>query len=141
MVIEGNTFHVPGASILFEGDARFWFEQAGARDVMIRGNTFDNCNYGVWGNSCIQVGAGIAKEFRKATRYNRNIVIEDNLFRVFGPLPLLSIYSVDGLTFRGNRLEETRTYPATGTPGKLFDITDSDHVVLDDPVLLSPPPR
>ena len=73
MVIEGNTFHMPGAAILFEGDARFWFEQAGVRDVVIRGNTFDNCNYGVWGKACIQVGSGIADEFKKTSRYNRNI--------------------------------------------------------------------
>lgn len=140
MVIEGNTFHVPGASILFEGDARFWFEQAGVQDVVIRGNTFDNCNYGVWGNSCIQVGAGIAKEYRKTTRYNRNIVIADNLFRVFSQLPLLSIYSADGLTFRRNRLEPTQAYPAAGTAAKLFDIADSDHVAVEDPVV-RPPPR
>lgn len=141
MVIEGNTFHVPGAAILFEGDARFWFEQAGVKDVVIRGNTFDNCNYGVWGNSCIQVKAGIAEKFRRTTRYNQNIVIEDNLFRVFSPRPLLSIYSVDGLTFRGNRLERTQAYPATGTAEKLFDITDCDRVVVQEPVLLSVPPR
>ena len=28
IVIENNTFHTPGAAILLEGDARFWFEQA-----------------------------------------------------------------------------------------------------------------
>lgn len=134
MVIEGNTFHTPGAAILFEGDASFWFEQAGVRDVVIRGNTFDNCNYGVWGTSCIQVGSGIAEEFRKTTRYNRNITIENNLFRVFSPLPLLSIYSVDGLTFAGNQLERTSDYPVpVGEAGKLFMITDSDDVKVEDP--------
>jgi hypothetical protein len=138
IVIQGNRFHVPGASILFEGDARFWYEQAGVRDVVIRGNTFDNCNYGVWGNSVIQVGAGIAEEHRKTSRYNRNIVIEDNLFRVFSPLPLLSIYSVDGLTFRGNRLERTDAYPSTGTSGKLLEITDSDRVVAEEPLGIPP---
>jgi hypothetical protein len=107
MVIEGNTFHIPGAAILFEGDSRFWFEQAGVRDVVIRGNTFDNCNYGVWGTGTIQVGSGIADEFKSVSRYNRNIRIENNLFRHFSNLPLLSIYSVDGLTFTGNRLERT----------------------------------
>ena len=134
MVVEGNTFHTPGAAILFEGDSRFWFEQAGVRDVVIRGNTFDNCNYGVWGTACIQVGSGIADEFRKTSRYNRNIRIENNLFRAFSPLPLLSIYSVDGLTFVGNRLERTKVYSATeGNDGKLFVITDSDNVKVEDP--------
>jgi hypothetical protein len=141
MVIEGNTFHVPGAAILFEGDSRFWFEQAGVRDVVIRGNTFDNCNFGVWGTGCIQVGSGIADEFKSVSRYNRNIRIENNLFRTFSPLPLLSIYSVDGLTFTGNRLERTRAYPATQTADwKMFHITDSDNVRVEDPTTVSARP-
>jgi hypothetical protein len=136
MVIEDNTFHIPGAAILFEGDARFWFEQSGVRDVVIRGNTFDNCNYGVWGQACIDVKSGIADEFKKTTRYNRNITIEDNLFRVFSPLPLLCVYSVDGLTFRNNRLERTQAYPAgAAKPEPMFDITDSDHVKVEPPLL------
>lgn len=138
MVIEGNTFHTPGAAILFEGDSRFWFEQAGVRDVVIRGNTFDNCNYGVWGNSCIQVGSGIADEFKAVSRYNRNIRIEENLFRHFSNLPLLSIYSVDGLTFTGNRLERTKAYPAPRTDGwQPFNISDSDNVKVEAPATVS----
>lgn len=134
ILIEGNTFHVPGGSILFEGDAQHWFEQSGVRDVVIRNNTFDNCNFGVWGNACIQVGAGIAPEYCKTTRYNRNILIEDNLFKVFSSLPLLSMYSVDGLIFRDNRLVRTSDYPSSGSkPGKLFNVTDSDHVTLEQP--------
>ena len=138
MVVEGNTFHTPGAAILFEGDSRFWFEQAGVRDVVIRDNTFDNCNYGVWGTACIQVGSGIAEEFRDTSRYNRNIRIENNLFRAFSPLPLLSIYSVDGLTFTGNRLEKTKAYPAPpAAKWEMFNITDSDNVKVEDPATVS----
>jgi hypothetical protein len=138
MVIEGNTFSIPGAAILFEGDSRFWFEQAGVRDVVIKGNTFDNCNYGVWGTGTIQVGSGIADEHKSASRYNRNIRIENNLFRHFSNLPLLSMYSVDGLTFTGNRLERTTAYPAPeGQEGKLFIITDSDNVKVEDPKTVS----
>ncbi len=140
-IVEGNTFHTPGAAILFEGDSRFWFEQAGVRDVVIRGNTFDNCNYGVWGTGCIQVGSGIADEFRSTSRYNRNIRIENNLFRAFSMLPLLSIYSVDGLTFTGNRLERTKTYSASKEgEWKMFNITDSDNVKVEDPATLSVTP-
>lgn len=134
IVVEGNTFHSPGAAILFEGDASFWFEQAGVRDAVIRGNTFDNCNFGVWGKACIQVGSGIAESYRKTSRYNRGITIENNLFRVFSPLPLLSMYSVDGLSFHDNRLEETDAYPReAGAVRKNFDVVDCDHTRLEDP--------
>lgn len=138
MMIENNTFHIPGAAILFEGDARFWFEQSGVRTVVVRGNTFDNCNYGVWGKACIDVKSGIADEFKPTSRYNRNITIEDNLFRVFSPLPLLCVYSVDGLTFRNNRLERTQDYSAdTGKPEPMFDITHSDNVKVEPPTVVT----
>jgi hypothetical protein len=138
IVVEGNTFHTPGAAILFEGDSRFWFEQAGVRDVLIRDNTFDNCNYGVWGTGCIQVGSGIADEYKSVSRYNRNIRIENNLFRHFSKLPLLSMYSVDGLTFTGNRLERTTDYPAPEAgEWKMFHITDSDNVKVENPAAVT----
>jgi parallel beta-helix repeat protein len=129
IVVENNLFHVPGAAILFEGDARFWFEQAGVRDVVIRNNVFDNCNYGVWGSACIEVGSGIPEEFRKTSRYNRNIRIENNLFKVFGNQTLLGIYSVDGLMFKGNRLEQTTIYPARPGPQvPMFNVVNSDNI-------------
>ena len=80
ILIEENTFHVPGAAILLEGDARFWFEQAGVRDLVIRRNRFENCNFGVWGKSVIQVGAGIEVAERSASRYNRNIPLRTMYF-------------------------------------------------------------
>ncbi|MCX7009564.1 MAG: right-handed parallel beta-helix repeat-containing protein [Kiritimatiellaeota bacterium] len=124
-------FAAPLPAELIEGDARFWYEQAGVRDVVIRKNRFVNCNYGVWGNACIQVGSGIAKECRATSRYNRGIVIEDNLFRGFDPR-LLNLYCVDGLTFRNNKLEKTTDYPAPHADAKPFIITDCDRVSIQE---------
>ena len=78
---------------------------------------------------------GLNKEFKKTTRYNKNIAIENNLFRVFSPVPLLSAYSVDGLIFRDNRLEKTQDYPVPeGKTRKFFDIVDSDNIHVEEPV-------
>jgi hypothetical protein len=131
IVVENNVFHTPGAAILLEGDARYWFEQAGVRDLQIRRNTFENCNYGVWGKATIEVGAGIDPAFRASSRYNRNIVIEDNLFRVFDRGRLVLAYSVDGLTVRKNRIEQTGAYPQRTEQTQWFDISNSDHVNID----------
>lgn len=131
MVIEDNVFHVPGAAILFEGDARFWYEQAGVRDCIIRRNVFDNCNFGVWGNSCIQVGSGIDKSCQPTSRYNRGIVIEDNIFRVFDPR-IMNMYSVDGLVFRNNTIEKSTEYPEQHADAKAFEITSSDNVKIEE---------
>ena len=132
MTIEGNTFHIPGSALLFEGDACGWFEQSGVRDVTIRNNTFDNCNFGVWGKACIEVGSGIRKDVRHTSRYNKNITIENNVFRVFGNRSILNIYSVDGLTFRNNQLERTAAYPAIPGPAEeLYQVVDSDNIAIE----------
>jgi len=130
-VVENNTFHTAGAAILFEGDARFWYEQAGVSDCVIRSNRFDNCNYGVWGHALIEVGAGIDPTFRTESRYNKNIRITDNTIRFFHPA-LLSMYSVKGLTFAGNRLEKTEAYPQWKPTAPRFETPDCDDVRIEE---------
>ena len=129
IVVQNNTFHTPGAAILFEGDGRFWFEQAGVRDCTIRNNRFDDCNYGTWGTACIQVGSGIEQSARAESRYNCDITIENNTFKVFDPR-ILNLFSVDGLVFRDNTIVPSTDYPVMHAGAPPFDITFSDHVQL-----------
>jgi hypothetical protein len=129
-VIEGNTFHTPGAAILLEGDARFWYEQAGVRDLQIRNNVFDNCNYGVWGWACIETRPGIDESCRSKSRYNKNIVIENNLFKIFDNR-VLNFYSTDGLIFRNNKIESSLVYPAQNQDKERFITVYCDNVRID----------
>ena len=133
VVIEDNYFHTAGAAILFEGDGRFWFEQSGVRDVTIRGNTFDNCNYGTWGDATIQVGTGMDRPAaaQVKSRYHQNIVIEDNTFHRFDPR-LLNAYSVDGLIFKDNKITDSHDYTPVDPNAKEFDIVDCDHVQIEN---------
>jgi hypothetical protein len=130
VVVEGNYFHTPGAAILFEGDAFHWFEQGGVRDCVIRNNTFDNCLFGVWGKAVIDVKAGI-REDRENSRYNKNIVVTENVFRLFGSYPLLNAYCVDGITWERNSVERTQAYPPRGKASSLFLVEYSDNVTID----------
>lgn len=129
-VVENNYFHTPGAAILFEGDAFFWFEQGGVSDCVIRNNVFENCLFGVWGKAIIDVKAGI-HERKDESRYNRNILIEGNTFRVFDEIPLLNVYCVDGLTWKNNTIEKTDAYPPRPGEPKAFTIQFSDNVSID----------
>lgn len=129
-VVEDNYFHTPGAAILFEGDSFFWFEQGGVRDCVIRNNVFDNCLFGVWGKAVIDVKAGIL-EGRSESRYNRNIRIENNVFRIFDEVTLLHAYCVDGLVWENNTIEKTDAYPPLNKDFKWFDISYSDNVFID----------
>lgn len=129
-LVADNYFHTPGAAILFEGDAFEWFEQGGVRDCLIRDNVFENCLFGVWGQAVIDVMAGI-REQKEVSRYNRNIRIENNTFRMFDALPLLHAYCVDGLQWRGNKVEQTNAYPPLNKGLPPFIVNHCDNVQID----------
>jgi len=129
-IVENNRFHSPGAAILFEGDAYFWFEQGGVTDCTIQNNIFDNCLFGLWGNAIIAVGAGIT-ENKDTSRYNKNIKVLNNTFRTFDEGLLLHAYCVDGLVWKGNKIEKTTDYPATRVSNSLFKVESSDNINID----------
>jgi hypothetical protein len=110
VLVEGCKFHTPGAAILLEGDANFWFESGPVNNVTIRDNDFDNCNYGPWGRAAIQISPGIESPFHREPRYHRNIRIEGNRFSVFFPT-LLDAQDTDGLVFLDNQVTLSDTYP------------------------------
>lgn len=125
--VSNNYFHTPGAAILFEGDASFWFEQGGVSDCVIHGNTFDKCLYGVWGKGVIDVQAGIHED-RENSRYNRNIVIKDNRFIRSDRRPLLHAFCVDNLRWHDNQIEAT----SVEIPEMPFNISSCSNVFIED---------
>jgi hypothetical protein len=136
--IEGNHFHTPGAALLIAGDANYWFESGAVRDVPIRGNTFENCNHGVWGRAAIEINPEIAEPHQAASRYHRNIRIEDNTFHAFDGR-LIFAQCVDGLAVRGNRVVASRAYPPHCPEGPAMDIRNCDRVTIDAPGMGTPP--
>ncbi len=137
VLIEENTMHVPGAAILIEGDANFWFESGCVRDVLIRRNTFEDCNYGIWGKAAIQLSPGIQEGHQADNAYHRNVRIEDNLFRVFDPR-IVRARGVDGLIVRGNQILGSSNYPAQNSEAPSFDTEGCLNVTLHNN-LIEPP--
>ncbi|HEX7366476.1 MAG TPA: right-handed parallel beta-helix repeat-containing protein, partial [Pelobium sp.] len=110
-VIENNYFHTQCPAINLEGDGRFWFEQAGVRDLTIRNNMFDNCNYSLMlGLGVITASSGIEESSKEISRYNRNILIEGNTFKLVTP-NILKMYSVDNLVYKNNKAIKSNEYP------------------------------
>lgn len=98
---------------------------------MTRNNVFENCLFGVWGKAVIDVKAGIL-ERKGESRYNQNVLIEHNTFKVFDEASLLHAYCVDGLIWRNNTVEKTDADPASRKPAKRFDISYCDNVTIDE---------
>lgn len=109
-IIEDNYFHTHCPAINLEGDGRFWFEQAGVRDLTIRNNMFDNCNYSfMLGLGVITASSGIEEGSKAISRYNKNILIEGNTFKLYNP-NILKMYSIDNLIYKNNKVVESKEY-------------------------------
>jgi len=136
IVIEGNRFHVPGAAILIAGDASERFEAGAVRDVAIRDNLFEDCNFGVWGQATIQVTPEIAPACREASRYHRNIRIEGNRF-VASDRRLLAAHCVDGLIFQNNAIEPSDAYPTPHGAASSVNLASCSNAQIDDTIASS----
>lgn len=137
MLIEDCTFHNGGPALLMEGDARYWFEQAGVRDVTIRNNLFDNCYYGHWGTGVISVGTGLDRDKWPECRYNQNVKVLNNTFRLIQQ-PVMDLYCLKGLTLWGNRFVMSHDYPNNiniSEPEQLIRAIDCDDLDLQEIIL------
>lgn len=132
VLIEDCKFHVPGAAVLIEGDANYWFESGPVSDVTIRNSSFANCNFGPWGTAAIQVSPGIESPSSHSERYHRNIRVENNHFEAFFPT-LLDVKSVEGLRFKGNTFAPSASYPARHAGGEKFNIVACSEVEVESP--------
>jgi hypothetical protein len=111
-VVEDNFFdHLSGPALLFNADASNWFENAPARNVLVRHNRFLDTNMGPYGQGSISILYPV-DETKGGQYFNaRNIRIEDNSFELFQQ-PLLYAASVEGLSFKHNRVLLNHAYPA-----------------------------
>lgn len=109
VMVEGNLFRSSGAAILIAGDANYWFESGAVADVTVRRNRFEDCNSSSYqfGDAIISVHPEIPTLGSSA--YHRGIKIEENTFVVFDA-PILWAKSVQGLTFRDNRVLLSETF-------------------------------
>ena len=113
-VVENNYFRTAGAAILVEGDVNYWYESGAISDLVVRNNVFEDCfssGYaGDWGHAVITIHPSFKPQSETDEAYHRNIRIESNTFKSFD-YPILFARSVRGLTFTGNTLNRTTTYP------------------------------
>ena len=114
VVVENNRIACSGAGIKISGDANRWFESGSVRDVLILNNHFMDCCYGApeWGRAVIDIDPEIRDPERMKSCFHQNIRIENNRFLTFDA-GILYARSVEGITFRGNEIRRSQTYPPT----------------------------
>lgn len=117
VLVERNYFHrISGAGILVSSDCNMWFESGRTRQMVIRGNVFEDVLTSLYQftEAVISIFPVIPELERQHKPFYGNgkdgIVIEDNVFKTFDT-PLLFARSTDGLVWRRNQIIETSTFP------------------------------
>ncbi len=112
-LIEGNRFHTPGPSILFESDGEYWYESGSVGNVVIKNNIFDDCNFvnEIWGSAVISMQKRKASDGKNF--YHKHITITGNKF-TGSKMAALSAANVGIIEFTGNITEGSTTYTDCG---------------------------
>lgn len=112
VIIEDNTFESSGSAILIAGDANQWYESGAVRDVVIRRNLFKApCLTSMYQfcEGIISIDPEIPRLDAATKPFHRDIRIVENTFHAFD-YPLLYAKSVEGLSFRDNRIVRSRQF-------------------------------
>ena len=138
VLIENNFFdHTSGTAILLCGDCNGWFETGACRNVVIRKNHFRNAltNLFQFTNAIISIYPEIPALDQQTLYFHggpqAGIVIEDNLFETFDK-PLVYAKSLDGLTFRNNRIVQNEDFPAFHWNQEPFLLERVQRVVIEN---------
>jgi hypothetical protein len=133
VAVENNRIASSGAAIKISGDANYWFESGAVRDVLICGNEFSDCCYGppAWGRAVIEIDPEIEAPDGLAECFHRNIRILNNRFFTFDP-GILFARSVDGITFSGNTVRRTQSYPMMNRMNELLTFEFCRNIRVED---------
>ena len=137
-VVEKNTFdHTSGTAILLCGDCNGWYETGACREVIIKHNKFINSltSQFQFTNAVISIYPEIPN-LEGQTKYfhggsGKGVVIENNVFCVFDE-PLVYAKSIDGLTFRKNKIIKNSDFKAFHWNNKPFFFERATNVVIEN---------
>lgn len=105
-VIRNNYFGTEMTAILLPVESSSWYESGNATNVLIEGNTFQDC---VTGGMDAAVIRFVTDDESPNTAFS-NIEIKNNTFNHIDNL-VLEVSNVDGLLFEGNTITHSDTYP------------------------------
>jgi len=126
-IVENCSFkNCTGPGIMVLTEVVYFFESIGTRDVTVRNCTFDNVNYG----AAIGPGALCAMAYLKDFRYppkpgvHKNVVFENNVINGVDNSGIF-VDGVDGITIRGNTIENACQSPTTDTGSSVIYVMSS----------------
>ena len=127
VVVENCEFSNCAHAIDISGDTANWFESGRVKDILIRNNLFNVCNYNegdypIW----------IRPQFdaSKGKYYHENIRIENNKFIGFTNGMVQAAF-VSGLRIKNNVFEKCDYYPFVSTKEGPYYVKDCEKVIIE----------
>ncbi|MEN8118631.1 MAG: right-handed parallel beta-helix repeat-containing protein [Bacteroidota bacterium] len=134
VLIENNDFsECTHISMLFEGDAQFWYESGPVKNVVIRNNHFKDFGLGAGYGPLVQITPRVEFEGKPTSYYHKNIYFENNTIEAFTRL-VLRAESVENMVFKGNIIKQSKDYPflILGTDKDAFTFKNSKNITIKD---------
>lgn len=131
VLVANNLFdHTSGCAILLCGDSNGWYETGSCRDITIRNNKFINALTSMYQftSAVISIYPEIPDLTNQKQYFHSGIRIENNEFDTFDQ-PILYAKSVQGITFKQNKIKTNHQYPAFHANKKRIRferVTDAD---------------
>ena len=126
-VIENNFFSTEMEALLIPVESGSWFESGNAANVIIKGNTFQDCQHGGKDRGVIRFDTDDAN---KNIAF-KNVKIIGNTFNQFDNL-ILQITNADGVLFEDNRITNSGTFPQLHSDKPAIKIKHSKNVVFNN---------
>ncbi len=126
-VIENNFFHTEMEALLIPVESGHWYESGSATNLVIRNNTFQDCNHSGYDRGIIRFETDDDNE----NIAFRNIEIIDNKINHFDNL-FLEISNTDGLLFKGNTITNSGTFPKLFPNNPAIEVRLSKNIVFEN---------
>ena len=126
-VIENNFFSTEMEAILIPVESGHWYESGNAANVVIKGNTFQDCQHGGKSRGVIRFDTD---DDNKNIAF-KNIEIIDNTFNQFDNL-ILQVTNVDGLVFKGNTITNSGTFPKLNPENPAISVQASKNIKFEN---------
>lgn len=116
---ENNRFYKTMAQaikVVMDIEPTLWQEGTGVDHLVIRGNTFEMCNYSDWG-AVIEIGTNLAGKGAQTAVFT-NVEISANRFSEI-PSVLMKVNNVNGFVFAGNTIDTGDCFEQQASQGTI----------------------
>jgi len=132
VLIENNKFSTcTDCSLLFAGDATYWYESGPVKNVVIRNNYFKDFGLENGNSQILRFMPEVTFDGPPDFYYHKNVIFENNTCEVSSRV-LVYANSVENLIIRNNIILPSKDYPLSDSKANVFEFVNSKDVKIEN---------